>query len=247
MITAEIYKQKGGKIVGFVFRGHSESGGGHGYNIRCAEVSALSQTAYLGIKKYLNRAVAVDNHEHGGLGLELKDAPDDLTEVIFQAMLIGLKSVEEVAPAVVKVSVIELDKTAEENFQSQVVSMKPTPVKPLPEINVEKVKLRANVYRNDAGNIIGFSVKERKTEIIDGLKIYCAAVWILGKATFHCVKDYLGRDLEIQSDSRRLMVRLKTSPDDVTEAVFQTLLIGMTELEKIAPQIIRVGEIISRR
>ena len=247
MITAEIYKQAGGKIVGFVIRGHNEGGGGRGYNIRCAEVSALSQTAYLGIKRYLNRAVALDNHEHGGLGIELKDAPDDLTEAIFQAMLIGLKLVEEVAPDSVKVSVIELDRSTEENLQSQISQMKPTPVKPLPAVNVEKVKLRANIFRNDDGKINGFSVKERKTEVIDGLKIYCAAVWILGKATFHCVKNYLGRDLEVQSDSRRLLVRLKALPDDVTEAVFQTLLIGMIELEKIAPQVLKVGEITSRR
>jgi len=247
MIVAEIYKQKGGKIVGFVLRGHSEVGGGHGYNIRCAEASALSQTAYLGIKKYLNRAVAIDNHEHGGLGIELKDAPDELTEAIFQTMLIGLKSVEEIAPTVVKVNVIELDTTVEENLQKQVSSMKPSPVKPLPAVNVEKFKLRVNFYRDDVGKIIGFSVKERKTEIIEELKIYCAATWILGKATFHCVKDYLKRDLKTEIDSRRMLVKLKTSPDEITEAAFQTLLIGMTELEKIAPQIIKVGEIISRR
>lgn len=247
MITAEIYKHKDGKIVGFVLRGHSEVGGGHGYNIRCAEASALSQTAYLGIKKYLNRAVAVENHEHGGLGIELKNAPDELSEAIFQTMLIGLKSVEEVAPTAVKVSVIELDKTAEENLQSQVNSMKPTPVKALPEVKVEKVKLRANFYRDDAGKIIGFSVKERKTEIIEELKIYCASTWVLGKATFHCLKDYLKRDLKTEINSRRMMVKLKTLPDEVTEAVFQTLLIGMTELEKLAPQVIKVGEIIPRR
>ena len=41
--------------------------------------------------------------KHGKLLVQLKDAPDDLTEVAFQTMIIGLREVEKLAPQIVKV------------------------------------------------------------------------------------------------------------------------------------------------
>ena len=38
------------------------------------------------------------------------------------------------------------------------------------------------------------------------------------------------------------MVKLKDEPDDLTEVVFQTFLIGMREVEKQVPQIVKVTE-----
>ena len=240
MIIAEIYTQNDGKIVAFVLRGHSSGKEGHGYNIRCAEASMLSQSAYLGIRKYLNRDVAAENHEHGGLGVELKEKPDELTEAVFQTMLIGLKAVEEVAPDAVKIKMIAMNKAAEDNLQSKINRMNPSPARALPKVNVEEVKIRVNIYRNDGGKIIGFSVEESDTEV-EEFKIYRAAIWVLVKAAFSCVKDYLKRDLEFKADSARLEIKLK-NPDEVTEAVFQTMLIGVTEVEKLTPQIVKVEE-----
>ena len=241
MIVAEIYTQADGKIAAFVFRGHSETNT-HGYDVHCAEVSMLSQSAYLGIRQYLNRDAALENHEHGGLGVELKNAPDDLTEAIFQTMLIGLRSVEKVAPQVVKVQMIQIDKSSEENLQNKIKQMTPSRSNPLPKLNVSNVKIRAKIYMNDAGYITGFAVEERNTKIVKELKIYCASIWILVKSTFSCVKDHLKRDLKFDSKSRRLVMKLKTPPDEITEAVFQTMLIGLREVEKLAPQVINVTE-----
>ena len=241
MIVAEIYTQGDGKIAAFVLRGHSDSGKrGHGYNIRCAEVSALSQSAYLAIRKYLNRAVAVENHEHGGLGVELKESPDELTEAVFQTMLTGLRTIEKVAPQVVKIAMIEMDKSVESNLQNKIKSMQPSRGKDLPELKVGEVIIRAEIF-SDGGKVSGFSIEERKSKVKE-FDIYRASIWALTRAAFSCVKDYLKRDLEFETGTRRLVMKLKSSPDAVTEAVFQTMLIGLLEIEKLAPQVVRVEE-----
>ncbi|MBE8953421.1 MAG: ribosomal-processing cysteine protease Prp [Quinella sp. 1Q7] len=242
MIVAEIYVQGDGKIAAFVIRGHSGGGkNSHGYNVRCAEVSMLSQSAYLGIRQYLQREVSVANHEYGGLGLELKAAPDDLTEAVFQTMLIGLREVKQVAPKAIKIRLIRLDKSAEDNLQSAVTAMNPKPRKPLPNVDIESVKIRADIYRRGE-KIIGFSLTEFDSDVIDELNIYCAGTWILVKSAFACLKNFLKRDVVSLTGGTRFAMRLKNSPDDVTEAVFQTMLIGLLELEKQAPHIISVRE-----
>ena len=242
MISAEIYTQSDGKIAAFVLRGHNDGGkGGHGYNVHCAEVSALSQSAHLGIRKYLNREVAAENHEHGGLGIELKEAPDELTEAVFQTMMIGLREIEKISPQAVKIEMREMDKSAEENLQSKIKSMKPSPVRDLPKLNISDVKIRADIYLNDEKKIVGFSIEERKNKAKE-FKIYRAGIWILVKSAFSCVKDYLKHDLRFKNEPRRLVVKLKSSPDEVTEAVFQTMLIGLLEIEKKVPQVVKVEE-----
>lgn len=239
MIVAEIYTQSDGKIAAFVLRGHS-SFGGHGYDVYCAEVSVLSQSAYFAIRQYLNREVAVENHEHGGLGVELKDAPDDLTEAVFQTMLIGLRNVAEVAPEVVRIEMIQLDTAAETNLQSKINSMTQSRGGDLPALNVEEVKICAEIFQTGDGKVTGFTVEESSAEMVNELKIYCAGVWALTKAAFSCVKDYLKRDLEFSADTGRLTMKLKNPPDEVTEAAFQTMLIGLREIEKIAPQAVKI-------
>lgn len=245
MIDAEIYTQSDGKTVGFVLRGHSDRNGarGHGYNVHCAEVSALSSAAYLGIRQHLNREAAAENNEHGGLGVELKEAPDDLTEAVFQVMLTGLRGVEKVAPQVIKISTIKLDAAAEANLHRKLDKMNPTPPQPLPKLTVKQVRIRADIFRAADGNICGFSIRERKGKTVDEFDIYRASVWALTRAVVACVKDYLKRAAKIEKSFRKASVELEDAPDAVTEAVFQTLLIGLREIERQAPQVIQVNEI----
>lgn len=105
MIVAEIYTQNdGGKIVGFDINGHANTAP-RGFDIYCAGVSSLSQSAFLCIQKHLKRDF--DGSAAGGhLKLKLKSQPDDLTEAVFQTMLIGIKEIANIAPKIVKVKMI---------------------------------------------------------------------------------------------------------------------------------------------
>lgn len=105
MIVAEIYTQeKGGKIIGFDINGHANTAP-RGFDIYCAGVSSLSQSAFLCIKDHLKRDFE-GNAAGGHLKLELKSQPDDLTEAVFQTMLIGIKEISKIAPKIVRVKII---------------------------------------------------------------------------------------------------------------------------------------------
>ena len=101
MILAEIYKQEDGKTVGFLVSGHSNKAP-RGFDIHCAAVSMMSQSTFLCLRDYLKREMTGEA-KHGKLHVMLKDAPDELTEVAFQTMIIGLKEVEKLAPQIIKV------------------------------------------------------------------------------------------------------------------------------------------------
>ena len=101
MIIAEIYKQEDGKTTGFLVSGHANKAP-RGFDIHCAAVSTISQSAFLCLRDHLKRKMTGEA-KHGKLRVQLVDAPDDLTEVAFQMMIIGLKEVEKLAPQIIKV------------------------------------------------------------------------------------------------------------------------------------------------
>ena len=102
MIKAEIFKHNG-KISGFSISGHSDAAP-IGKDIYCAGVSTLSQSAYICIVNHLKRDIEGDMGD-GKLSLMLKTPPDELTEAVFQTMLIGLKEIEKLVPKFLKVSI----------------------------------------------------------------------------------------------------------------------------------------------
>ena len=102
--------------------------------------------------------------------------------------------------------------------------------------------ITAEIYKRDDGKIIGFSVDGHSNQAQHGYDIYCAAASIISSSAFLCLRDYLKRDLAGEAKHGRLMIKLKDAPDDLTEVAFQTLLIGMREVEKQVPQIVKVEE-----
>ena len=102
MIKAEIFSSKG-KIIGFSINGHSGAAP-KGHDIYCAGVSTLADTTYMSITEYLKRDIEGEAGD-GKLFLKLKSPPDELTEAVFQTMLIGLKELEKLVPKFIKVTV----------------------------------------------------------------------------------------------------------------------------------------------
>ena len=100
----------------------------------------------------------------------------------------------------------------------------------------------AQIYKRSDGKIIGFSVDGHSNQAKHGYDIYCAAASMISSSTFLCLRDYLKRDLTGEAKHGRLKVILKDPPDDLTEVAFQTMLIGMREVENQVPKIIKVEE-----
>ena len=102
MIKIEIFRQQDGKVSGFSVSGHSGTAE-YGKDIICAAVSALAQTALLGLGKHLHRRLDY-KVASGDLYMHLEEAADDLTEAILETMILGLIEIENINPKSVRVS-----------------------------------------------------------------------------------------------------------------------------------------------
>ena len=100
MIVAEIYTQADGKITGFSIDGHSNTAP-RGSDIFCAGVSTVAQSAYMCIAEHLKRDFYGD-FASGKLAMRLDAPPDEVTEAVFQTMLIGIREIEKLVPNAVK-------------------------------------------------------------------------------------------------------------------------------------------------
>ena len=98
----------------------------------------------------------------------------------------------------------------------------------------------AEIYKQEDGKIIGFSIDGHANTARRGFDIYCAGASMMSQSTFLCIRDHLQRDFDWDAASGRLMMKLTTPPDEYTEVAFQTMLIGMKELEKLAPKAVKV-------
>lgn len=96
MIKIKIFRDLTGMVTGFYVTGHANTAP-HGQDIVCAAVSALSQTALLGLGKHLKREVDFDIAS-GRLQVSLKTPPDELTSAIFETMILGLIEIENINP-----------------------------------------------------------------------------------------------------------------------------------------------------
>ena len=99
MINIRIERDVTGHITGFCIKGHAGYSK-YGHDVVCAGVSAISQTAYIGLKHFLVRTFEATIKE-GYLEIMLPELPPEefeAAEVILTTMLMGLESLREGYP-----------------------------------------------------------------------------------------------------------------------------------------------------
>ena len=101
MIAVDIFTNHRGQITGCRVKGHSGTAE-HGQDIVCAGVSALTQSALLGIMEHLHRAGTYDIAS-GNLDMRLDAPPDECTEAILRTMYMGLAEIEKISPKGIKI------------------------------------------------------------------------------------------------------------------------------------------------
>lgn len=101
MIKIEIFRDLQGDVEGFKIVGHANTAP-HGKDIVCAAVSTLAQTALLGVESYLGKPVDY-NISSGNLQMRLMSKPDELTNAIFETMILGLSEIENINPKSVQI------------------------------------------------------------------------------------------------------------------------------------------------
>ncbi|SDE73036.1 ribosomal-processing cysteine protease Prp [Sporomusa acidovorans] len=102
MITVALARNNNKAITGFSISGHAQTAP-HGQDIVCAGVSALVQSAIMGIERHLGRDInlAQDNQ---GLTMSLIGQPDSLTGAILETMLLGLTEIAKLYPKSVHIT-----------------------------------------------------------------------------------------------------------------------------------------------
>ncbi len=100
--------------------------------------------------------------------------------------------------------------------------------------------IRVRIERDSTGRIQGFEAKGHAGAGPRGNDIVCAAVSVLTDSVFLGLDRHLKREMEWDADSGDISVRLKEAPDELTEAILATLVLGLTEIQKIYPDRLRI-------
>ena len=100
--------------------------------------------------------------------------------------------------------------------------------------------IRVRIERDSMGRIRGFEAKGHAGAGPRGNDIVCAAVSVLTDSVFLGLDRHLKREMEWDADSGDISVRLKEDPDELTEAILATLVLGLTEIQKIYPDRLRI-------
>ena len=109
MVRVTVFREQG-TPVGFELTGHADQGA-YGEDIVCAGISAIAETALLGITDVL-KLDAAWTREEGDLRCELsrETAGEDLAKaaIVFNTMIAGLTSLQQAYPKSLKFSYREV-------------------------------------------------------------------------------------------------------------------------------------------
>lgn len=98
MINVTVYYKPSEQVKGYVIQGHAGMAEA-GYDLVCASVSAIAQTALLGLDKHLNGRCEWRIEDDGFLECWLPDGigkeESIFAQVIIETMVLGLKSIEK--------------------------------------------------------------------------------------------------------------------------------------------------------
>lgn len=98
MLCIEVLEDQSGRIVAFYLNGHAGYAA-YGEDIVCAGVSALTQTALLGLEHFLKEKSPDIQFASGNLNCKLPTCLNaqerEQADVILETMYLGLKAVEK--------------------------------------------------------------------------------------------------------------------------------------------------------
>lgn len=100
--------------------------------------------------------------------------------------------------------------------------------------------IRVKIERDSMGRVQGFEATGHAGAGPRGKDIVCAAVSVLTDSVFLGLDRHLHREMEWSADSGDISIRLIEAPDDLTEAILATMVLGLTEIQKIYPDRLRI-------
>ncbi|MBP1764846.1 MAG: Cysteine protease Prp [Firmicutes bacterium] len=105
------------------------------------------------------------------------------------------------------------------------------------------ITIRIERDKNQA--VKGFCAEGHANTAPHGQDIVCAGVSTLIQASVFGLERHLKRAITLQQADASFAVRLADAPDDQTQAILETMILGLTEIAKLNPKSVRILE--SRR
>lgn len=102
--------------------------------------------------------------------------------------------------------------------------------------------VKIDVFRNNTGKITGFSANGHANTAPHGQDIVCAGVAALTQTAVIGLERHLGRNIRLDIAEGKMVLDIIDTPDDLTGAVLETMLLGLTEIAKISPNSVRIAE-----
>ncbi|MBR3457752.1 MAG: ribosomal-processing cysteine protease Prp [Selenomonadaceae bacterium] len=103
--------------------------------------------------------------------------------------------------------------------------------------------IEVSVFLNQEEKISGFQVTGHSGTAPRGSDIVCAGVSSLAQTALLGIGEHLHREVEYSVASGKLWMNLKRDPDDLTEAILQTMLLGLREIEQLKPEAVRIKKV----
>jgi len=101
--------------------------------------------------------------------------------------------------------------------------------------------VRIRIFSDQDGKITGYSVTGHSGTAERGRDIVCAGISSLAQAALLGIGEHLHREVDYKVTSGELTMRLKGAPDELTEAILRTMLMGLREIEKLSPKAVRIS------
>lgn len=104
MTTVTVFKNRKGDICGFIASGHADRNSSCGNDIYCAAISAITQTACIGLES-VAKADPVFKVKDGYLSAFVKDekTADVKCRTLFSTLVLGLKAFDEANPGYIQI------------------------------------------------------------------------------------------------------------------------------------------------
>lgn len=102
--------------------------------------------------------------------------------------------------------------------------------------------IKITITRDQSGNIVRFYVKGHAGIAPRGQDIVCAGVSSLTQAALLGLKVHLNRDFQWKVAQGDVEMELAGQPDALTNAVLETMVLGLLEIAKSYPKNIRMIE-----
>ena len=100
--------------------------------------------------------------------------------------------------------------------------------------------ITVTILTQEDGKITGFSAEGHSGTAPRGEDIVCAGVSSLTDSAYLGITEYLHRNVISTDSSGKLHMVLEGRPDERTEAILETMLLGLMEISKAYPKALRI-------